>query len=48
MKEYIITYHMHPEQDIVITVKAESEEDAAIYAKGYRKDAFTIEEGDAE
>ena len=44
MNDYIITYHMHPSKDIVITIKANNEEEAVIYAKGYRKDAFTIAE----
>lgn len=48
MHTYIITYHMHPYDDITVTIKANTEEEAIIYAKGYRNDAFSIEEAHGE
>ena len=41
--KYEITYHMHPEKDIVVVITARSEEEAIIFAKQYRNDAFSIE-----
>lgn len=47
MRWYIITYHMGPfVDDIIVTFPAHDEEEAIIFAKGYRKDAFSIEEGE--
>lgn len=44
MKSYLITYQMHPEPNIKVTVTAKTEEEAVVYAKNYRKESFTIEE----
>lgn len=45
MKRYKITYHLLPDaEDITIDYLAKSEEDAVIYAKEYRKDAFSVRE----
>ena len=44
MKSYLITYQMYPEENIKITVTTKTEEEAVIYAKSCRKEAFTIEE----
>lgn len=45
MKRYIITYMLRPEaENITITVLAKSYEDACIFAKAYRKNAFKIDE----
>ena len=45
MKTYKITYHMHPDEDVVITVQANSEDDAIVFAKQYRtRDSFSVEE----
>lgn len=43
MKTYIITYHMSPAKDITIEYRANSEDDAIIFAKNYRNDSFSIE-----
>lgn len=40
--QFKITYHMHPEKDIVVLFTAKSEEEAIIFAKQYRKDAFSV------
>lgn len=34
---------MHPGKDIVVVITARSEEEAIIFAKQYRNDAFSIE-----
>lgn len=44
MKRYKITYHMHPQEDIVIWIASHNEDDACLYARSYRKDAFSIKE----
>lgn len=44
MKTYLITYQMYPEENIKVTVNTKTEEEAVVYAKNYRKEAFTIEE----
>lgn len=41
---YDITYHMYPSKDITITVDAQSEEEAMVYAKSFRNDAYSIKE----
>ena len=43
LKNYRITYYMWPYKDIVFDFAAKSEEEAAIFAKQYRKDPFNIE-----
>ena len=42
MKTFRIVYNMYPAKDIEIRINAETEEDAIIYAKSYRKDSFRI------
>lgn len=42
MKTYLITYQMYPKRNIKIAIKAKTEEEAVIYAKNYRKEAFYI------
>ena len=42
MNAYTITYLMYPEENIKVTVTTKTEEEAIIYAKECRKDAFMI------
>ena len=42
MEKYKITYHMFPEKDIEIVIEAKNYDDACIFAKRYRKGAFSI------
>ena len=42
--KYKIIYHMHPADDVIITIEAKDEAEAVAYAKQYRKDAFSIVE----
>lgn len=44
MKRYEITYYMHPHKNIVVTVLAENENDAAFIAKQLKDVAFSIKE----
>ena len=44
MKKFKIVYHLHPHDDVVIVIKADTEEDALVYAKQCRKDSFSIYE----
>lgn len=44
MKSFRITYIMYPDENIEVICTAKTEEEAVIYAKNYRKDAFKIEE----
>lgn len=42
MEKYRITYHMFPENNIEIVILAKNYDDACIFAKRYRKEAFSI------
>lgn len=45
MKKFRITYILRPEaENITMVIIADSYEDACIFAKGYRKGAFSCEE----
>ncbi len=41
---YRITYFMYPDPDVTIEIEAKNEDEAIIFAKGYREDAFMVEE----
>ena len=43
MTKWIITYHRHPDPDVVVEFFAESYEDAVIFAKQYRRDSFSVD-----
>lgn len=42
MNQYEITYFLFPEENVTITIEANSEEDAITFAKEYRTDPFTV------
>ena len=44
MRSFVITYRMGKAEDIKINVSATTEEEAIVFAKWYRQDAFSIEE----
>ena len=44
MKEFEITYHLSPFPDVKVRIIAQDEEQAIIFAKEYRNDAFSVEE----
>jgi hypothetical protein len=35
---------MYPDPDVAIEIEAKNEDEAIIFAKGYREDAFKVEE----
>ncbi len=41
---YRITYMMYPDPDVTIEIEAKNEDEAIIFAKGYREGAFKVEE----
>ena len=43
MSNYRITYHMYPENDIIVEMRAKNEDEAIEFAKACRKDAFSVE-----
>ena len=43
-KAFMVTYHMHPKENITTMILADTVDEAAIYAKSYRKDSFSIKE----
>lgn len=45
MKKYKITYYLRPEaENIIVYIMAKSYEDACVYAKGYRRESFSVDE----
>lgn len=44
MKKYKIIYFMFPEKNIEVIILAKDMEEAIIYAKNFRKDAFSVTE----
>lgn len=45
MKTYKIIYYMRPDsEDVEIVIKANSYEDACIFAKQFRSDSFSVVE----